>query len=64
VARFRPKAASAAPVHREARAGDVRHSLADVSRARRLLGYEPAVTVTEGLARAAEWYRANASRAG
>ena len=34
VARWRPEAAAARPVHREARAGDVRHSLADVSRAR------------------------------
>jgi UDP-N-acetylglucosamine 4-epimerase len=57
VAVYRPEAAGARPVHREARAGDVRHSLADVSRARQLLGYEPAVTVTQGLARAAEWYR-------
>ncbi len=59
VARFRPDAADARPVHREQRAGDVRHSLADVSRARQLLGYEPSVKVAEGLARAAEWYRAN-----
>jgi UDP-N-acetylglucosamine/UDP-N-acetylgalactosamine 4-epimerase len=57
VARYRPEAAAVRPEHREARAGDVRHSLADVSRARQLLGYEPAVTVTQGLARAAEWYR-------
>ncbi len=59
VSRFRPEAASATPVHREARAGDVRHSLADVSRARELLGYDPKVTVMEGLARAADWYRRN-----
>lgn len=57
VARFRPEAAAARPVHRDSRAGDVRHSLADVSRARQLLGYEPSVKVMEGLARAADWYR-------
>ena len=59
VARFRPEAAAATPVHRDARAGDVRHSLADVSLARRLLGFEPSVKVRDGLARAAEWYRAS-----
>ena len=59
VNRFRPAAADARPIHRPERAGDVRHSLADVSRARSLLGYDPAVKVVEGLARAAEWYRAN-----
>lgn len=57
VSRFRPEAAVARPVHREARAGDVRHSLADVSRARTLLGYGPKVTLMDGLARAAGWYR-------
>ena len=44
------------PVRREARPGDVRHSLADISRARRALGYEPAISVREGIARAASWY--------
>lgn len=33
------------------KAGDVRHSLADITQARRLLGYEPKVMVTEGLRR-------------
>ena len=33
------------------KAGDVRHSLADITRARRLLGYEPKVMVKEGLRR-------------
>ena len=37
--------------------GDVKHSQADISRARRLLGYEPAVGFEEGLARAVAWYR-------
>jgi UDP-N-acetylglucosamine 4-epimerase len=56
VARRVPSAAGARPVHRDFRAGDVRHSLADVSAARRLLGYDPAVRVREGLALAADWY--------
>jgi UDP-glucose 4-epimerase len=45
--------------HREARAGDVRHSLADIRRARRLLGYRPQVTFEEGLRRTVDWYRAS-----
>lgn len=59
VARIRPEAAQARPVHRDFRAGDVRHSLADVSKARRLLGYEPSVRVREGIERSASWYAAN-----
>jgi UDP-N-acetylglucosamine/UDP-N-acetyl-alpha-D-glucosaminouronate 4-epimerase len=41
------------------RTGDVRHSLADINRARQLLGYTPAVDVAEGLARTLAWYREN-----
>ncbi len=41
------------------RAGDVRHSLADVSKAREFLGYEPRYRVGEGLAEAIQWYREN-----
>jgi UDP-glucose 4-epimerase len=40
-----------APTHGPARAGDVRHSQADISRARRDLGYEPTVSFVEGLRR-------------
>jgi UDP-glucose 4-epimerase len=39
------------PVHGPARAGDVRHSLADIALARRDLGFEPQVSFREGLAR-------------
>jgi UDP-glucose 4-epimerase len=39
------------------RAGDVKHSLADLTRARRCLGYEPTVDFEEGLRRTVEWYR-------
>lgn len=45
------------PEYREARVGDVKHSLADIGAARRVLGYEPRVTVLEGLRRSHEWYR-------
>jgi UDP-glucose 4-epimerase len=40
-----------------ARAGDVRHSRADISRGRRDLGYEPNVTFEDGLERTLRWYR-------
>lgn len=39
------------------RPGDVRHSLADISRAGELVGYEPTVGFREGLRRTLEWYR-------
>jgi nucleoside-diphosphate-sugar epimerase len=42
--------------YRDRRPGDLRDSLADVSRAREALGYEPAVDVREGLRRAYEYY--------
>jgi nucleoside-diphosphate-sugar epimerase len=42
------------PIHTEARAGDVRHSQADISRARADLGYEPRVGWEEGLQRCVE----------
>lgn len=43
--------------HGPARPGDVRNSLADISRARSLLGYEPRVGFEEGLRRTYEWFR-------
>lgn len=43
--------------YRPARAGDVRHSLADITEARRVIGYEPRVMFAEGLKRSIEWYR-------
>jgi UDP-N-acetylglucosamine/UDP-N-acetylgalactosamine 4-epimerase len=46
--------------YREFRAGDVRHSLADVTKARTLLGYEPSHRIGEGLQEAMDWYVANA----
>ncbi len=46
-----------APEHQPARAGDVRHSLADITRARELLGYKPFVELAEGLAKTIEWCR-------
>lgn len=57
--RHKPEAADAKPVYRDFRAGDVRHSLADVSRAGTLLGYAPAYDVRQGLRLAGDWYAAN-----
>lgn len=59
VVRHNPAAASASPVHRDFRAGDVRHSLADISHAQALLGYEPQYTARQGLRMAGDWYAAN-----
>lgn len=53
---FVPACADARPSYRDFRAGDVRHSLADISRSRSLLGYDPAFGVREGLALAGTWY--------
>ena len=44
------------PVHRSFREGDVRHSLADISLARELLGYAPTHTLSGGLKEALSWY--------
>ncbi|MBL7709529.1 MAG: SDR family oxidoreductase [Chitinophagaceae bacterium] len=41
------------------RKGDVKHSLADISKARQLLEYDPAVSVEEGLASTFNWYKKN-----
>jgi nucleoside-diphosphate-sugar epimerase len=41
----------------EARAGDVKHSLADLASAETHLGYRPAIDLAEGLRRTVEWYR-------
>ena len=48
--------AVAAPTFAAFREGDVRHSLADVSKARTLLGYEPSHDVRAGLREAVGWY--------
>jgi UDP-N-acetylglucosamine 4-epimerase len=44
------------PVYRDFRAGDVRHSLADISKAQSLLDYAPAYGITQGLLLAMPWY--------
>lgn len=44
------------PTYRDFRPGDVRHSQADISKASRLLGYEPSHAVVEGISEAMPWY--------
>ncbi|WP_215778395.1 NAD-dependent epimerase/dehydratase family protein [Paludibacterium sp. B53371] len=44
------------PVYRNFRAGDVRHSLASVEKAKMLLGYQPSYKVEDGLNEAMKWY--------
>lgn len=50
---------SVSPKHRDDRQGDVRDSLADISKARRLIGYDPIYSVKDGLALALNWYKEN-----
>ncbi|UCG48617.1 MAG: SDR family oxidoreductase [Phycisphaerales bacterium] len=47
------------PEYTERRPGDVKHSLADITAARKLIGYKPVVAFREGLERAIDWYREN-----
>jgi UDP-glucose 4-epimerase len=49
------------PEHTDPRPGDVRHSHADITAARRDLGYDPAVTFGDGLARTLDWFRTRAT---
>jgi nucleoside-diphosphate-sugar epimerase len=51
------------PIYAEPRAGDVRDSQADISKAKSLLGYEPTVGLDEGLRRTLEWARTEAAPA-
>lgn len=44
------------PEYRDFRAGDVRHSQADIAKAKRLLGYEPQYRIEQGIAEAMGWY--------
>jgi UDP-N-acetylglucosamine 4-epimerase len=56
LARRFPELADAEPVYRDFRTGDVRHSLADISKAERLLGYVPTHDLERGLDESIDWY--------
>jgi UDP-glucose 4-epimerase len=47
------------PNFAEARAGDIKHSLADIDAARADVGYEPDVSFAQGIRRTVDWYRDN-----
>lgn len=49
--------ATVSEVHREDRAGDVKNSLADISKAKDLLGYQPQVRFKEGIERTIQWFK-------
>ena len=46
-------------VYENFRAGDIRHSLADIARARNHLGYQPEIPVEIGIKSSVDWYFAN-----
>jgi nucleoside-diphosphate-sugar epimerase len=47
------------PIYADPRPGDVKDSQADISKARRILGYQPTVSFEDGLAKTVAWYRAS-----
>nr|WP_260685182.1 NAD-dependent epimerase/dehydratase family protein [Variovorax sp. KBS0712] len=51
-----PRLQNVTPVYRDFRSGDVRHSLADIGKAERMLGYTPTHRIKEGLELAMPWY--------
>ncbi|WP_180159092.1 NAD-dependent epimerase/dehydratase family protein [Acinetobacter sp. YH01026] len=52
------------PHYRDFRAGDVRHSLADITKAREILHYQPEYSVRDGLKEAISWYTAEFNKVG
>jgi UDP-N-acetylglucosamine 4-epimerase len=56
LSRRQPALPDCRPIHGPERPGDIRHSLADIRKARELLGYAPGVNVADGLERAMDWY--------
>ena len=49
------------PIYQDFRAGDVRHSQADISKAKKILGYSPTHDISAGIAKAMPWYIHNRS---
>src|SRR2546426_11543357 len=49
------------PIYADPRAGDIKHSQADITRAKEHLGFQPTVSFEEGLRNTIEWYRRNLS---
>ena len=57
-----PRVRECRPIYRAFREGDVLHSQADISKARKLLGYTPTHRIREGLTEAMGWYIGRLSR--
>lgn len=53
--------ASVEPVYERQRRGDVRHSQADISKAKEILGYQPLIDLETGLEKTIEWFKASLS---
>jgi UDP-N-acetylglucosamine 4-epimerase len=54
--RYNPQMAESVPMYVEERIGDIRHSLADISKAHVMLGYVPFISANQGVELAIEWY--------
>ena len=56
VSKYKPEVMKGEPVYGPFRMGDIRHSLADISKAKNLLGYQPEYNVAQGMAHSIAWY--------
>lgn len=56
---YKPDVTNIKPSYGSERVGDVKHSHADISKAKRLLNYQPKYSLTDGMKLAIEWYAAN-----
>jgi UDP-N-acetylglucosamine 4-epimerase len=56
VSQSHPEAKDRVPVYKDFRPGDIRQSLANINKAKKLLGYDPQYSVRTGLEKAAKWY--------
>ncbi|WP_419161333.1 NAD-dependent epimerase/dehydratase family protein [Candidatus Palauibacter sp.] len=59
LSRTRPELRDVEPLYEQLRAGEIRHSYADISRARQRLGYVPTHSLAQGLERTLDWYTAH-----
>lgn len=59
VSKYNPEVMKVEPLYGPFRKGDIRHSLADISKAKNLLGYQPEYDVARGMAHSIAWYIRN-----
>ena len=59
VAHDKPKATEIEPLYRDKRLGDILHSHADISMAKKELGFAPGIDINEGLRQTVQWYLEN-----